>query len=313
MPRSTPSQIPSGHGQPPPSSKRADDPLPEAVPLILIACDGFASDVAAVSPFEKDADLSCFDSITGHGTALPTLIKLLSKGVRKSRDDVINLPLRHGVIHGRSLGYANRKVCAKAWLLMMALVDWAHDKSSEADRKSEHDERKNRTLRDDLKQIRKSKEDKRAINAFEPYEVVGPPEAPFASDGPELAAMDFLSGWKARNYGKMGKVAMNPMNSSVNKMAGEMRNMCEFVDLLDYEIKSIRHSTLVRCDVRIWVRAKTFAKQVNGEFELYLLRCTRGGVVAMPNDEGCKWVVRPNCIYDVMNGKYAKDTRSLSA
>ena len=85
-----------------------------AVPLILIACDGFASDVAPTSPFEKDADLSCFDSITGHSTALPALIKLLTKGVRKSRDDAIDLPLRHGILHGRSLGYANKKVCAKA-------------------------------------------------------------------------------------------------------------------------------------------------------------------------------------------------------
>lgn len=47
-----------------------------AVPLILIACDGFASDVSGISPFEKNADLTCFDSITGHQTSLPALMKL---------------------------------------------------------------------------------------------------------------------------------------------------------------------------------------------------------------------------------------------
>jgi len=191
-----------------------------AVPLILIACDGFASDVAPVSPFEKDADLSCFDSITGHDTSLPALIKLITKGVRKSRDDEIDVPLRHGILHGRSLGYANKKVCAKAWLLMMALVDWAIDKSSEEERRREYEEKQSRTLADDLRSFSKTQADKRVIEAFEPYEKAGPFED-LAPDGPEMAVTEFLSGWKAKNYGKMGKFAVNLLNKPANKMAGE--------------------------------------------------------------------------------------------
>ncbi|WLR97237.1 hypothetical protein [Shinella sumterensis] len=53
-----------------------------AVPLILIASDGFASDVCGVSPFEKNADLTCFDSIVGHQTSLPALIKLETSNYR---------------------------------------------------------------------------------------------------------------------------------------------------------------------------------------------------------------------------------------
>ena len=95
-----------------------------AVPLILIACDGFASDVMGASPFAKDADLTAFDSITGHSNSLSSLVRLVTKGVRKSSNDELTLPLRHGILHGQSLGYANRTVCAKSWLLMIALVDW---------------------------------------------------------------------------------------------------------------------------------------------------------------------------------------------
>ena len=101
-----------------------------AVPLILIACDSFASDVLGTSPFEKNADLTVFDSIVGHPDSLQTLIKQLAKGVQKSSDEDMTLPLRHGILHGQSLGYANRVVCMKAWLLMIALVDWACDKAS---------------------------------------------------------------------------------------------------------------------------------------------------------------------------------------
>ncbi|WP_281827351.1 hypothetical protein [Jannaschia rubra] len=45
-----------------------------AVPLILIACDGFASDVLGTSPFEKNADLALFDSVVGHSTSLPAAV-----------------------------------------------------------------------------------------------------------------------------------------------------------------------------------------------------------------------------------------------
>ena len=95
-----------------------------AVPLILIACDGFASDVLGTSPFEKGADLTAFDSIVGHPSSLQFLMGEITKGVRKSSDNELTLPLRHGILHGQSLGYANRTVCMKAWLLMIALVDW---------------------------------------------------------------------------------------------------------------------------------------------------------------------------------------------
>ena len=89
-----------------------------AVPLILIACDGFASDVLGTSPFDKDTDLTAFDSIVGHPNSLQFLIGKITKGVRKSSDDELTLPLRHGILHGQSLGYANRTVCMKSWLLM---------------------------------------------------------------------------------------------------------------------------------------------------------------------------------------------------
>lgn len=279
-----------------------------AVPLILIACDGFASDVAPVSPFEKDADLSCFDSITGHSTALPALINLLTKGVRKSRDEEVDLPLRHGILHGRSLGYANKKVCAKAWLLMMALVDWAIDKFSEEERKDDYEEKKKLSFEDNIKLYRKVQADKKDLHSFEPYEVVGLPEEPFPTDGPELVVLGFLAGWKAKNYGKMGKFVVNMTNKPVNKMAGEMRNMAEFVELLDYEVKVIRYSSVARCEVRISARAKTLKKEIEGEFYLMLLRLTSAGDVAMPNDEDCRWVVQQNCIYNIMNEKFANDS-----
>ena len=281
-----------------------------AVPLILIACDGFASDVAPISPFEKDADLSCFDSITGHDTALPTLIKLITKGVRKSRDDILDLPLRHGILHGRSLGYANKKVCAKAWLLMMALVDWAIDKSSENERLEKYEQKQQETLADALEQHRKLLADKRAIEAFKPQDVALPFGEPLDPNGPEEVVTEFLSGWRAKNYGKMAKHAVNLTQKPYKKMASELRQMAEYVELLAFDFRSFRYTNVARCDVRIWAKAKTLTKDVEGEFDLGLLRFTAKGDIAMPNDEDGRWYVQQFCIYSVMNEKFANTSKS---
>ena len=220
-----------------------------AVPLILIACDGFASDVLGTSPFEKDADLTAFDSITGHPNSLPFLIKELTKGVRKSSDEELTLPLRHGILHGQSLGYANRIVCMKAWLLMIALVDWACDKSSEEERIRERQSATNISFRDLAEGMRKNEADKRAMEAFEPRESPGPfDDSSVDSDSPEFAIVDFLTCWKGRNYGKMAERAVNLTQHSIPKMAGQLRRDSGLIDLTDFEIRSVRQSTVARAD-----------------------------------------------------------------
>lgn len=276
-----------------------------AVPLILIACDGFASDVSGISPFEKDADLSCFDSITGHPTSLPTLIKLVTKGIYRSRDDSMDIPQRHGILHGRALGYANKVTCAKAWLLMMALVDWAIAKSSEESRREEFNRNNNLTLKEVLEGASKVRAETRAMEAFRPYEAVGPFQKPFKPDGPEEAVFAFLSGWQAKNYGEMAQHAVNSLREPIKKMAGEMRNMASFVELEKFEVLKIRYSTVARCDVRVWVKAKTWRKYVEGEFALLMFRYTSEGEMAMSADQDSMWTVQQACIYNIMNEKYA--------
>lgn len=282
-----------------------------AVPLILIACDGLASDVAPVSPFEKGADLSCFDSITGHSTALPELMKRITKGVRKSRDDELDLPLRHGILHGRSLGYANKKVCAKAWLLMMALVDWATDKSSEEERRAQHEKKQQETLSDVLEKHRQTQADRKAMDAFEPYHFDLPFNKPLAPGSPENAVSEFLSGWKAKNFGKMAQHAVNVTQKPAKKMAGEIRSTADHVELINYEILSIHRTTVARCDVRLWARAKTLMNEVDGEFSLVVFRFTAEGNVAMPSEDG-KWCIQQNFMYKIMQEKFADTANNPS-
>ena len=271
-----------------------------AVPLILIACDGFASDVLGTSPFEKDADLTAFDSIAGHPNSLQFLLKKVTKGVRKSSDEELKLPLRHGILHGRSLGYANRIVCMKAWLLMIALVDWAYDKTSEKERKREQQSASAISFRDLAKRLRKLEEDKRVMRAFEPQEKIGPFNDGLDEDSPEFAVIDFLTCWKVRNYGKMAERAVNLVQHSIKKLAGQLRMDSQLVELVEFEVRSIRQSTVARADATVFLTGKTTKGSVQGEFQITAFRHTANGDVAMPDVPG-KWLVQEACIFDLLH------------
>ena len=282
-----------------------------AVPLILIACDGFASDVLGTSPFEKDANLTAFDSIAGHPNSLPFLIKELTKGVRRSSDKELTLPLRHGILHGQSLGYANRIVCMKAWLLMIALVDWACDKSNEEKRIRERQSAADVSFRDLAEGMRKTEADKLTMEAFEPTETSGPFDENLDENTPEFAFVDFLTGWKDRNFGRMAIRALNSTQNPINKLAGQLRNDAEFVELTAFEILSVRQGTVARADAVVWMNGKTLKGEIEGKFEISAFRENKAGETVMPTDDG-QWHVQQLCIFDLMNENTitARDLRS---
>ena len=273
-----------------------------AVPLILIACDGFASDVLGKSPFEKDADLTAFDSIVGHPHSLQRLMGKITTGVRKSSDEELSLPLRHGILHGQSLGYANRTVCMKAWLLMIALVDWAYDKESENERRLEAQTAPKATVREGLETLRKVKGDRRIMEAYDVRESFGPFAPDVDNNSPEYAILEFLNSWKKGNYGVMAQRSVNLSNQSIKKMAGQLRRDAELVKLQDFELRSVRQSTVARADAVVYLKGTTLSGDVEGDYEIVAFRYSPTGEIAMPADTGT-WRVQESCMYKLMHGR----------
>lgn len=276
-----------------------------AVPLILIACDGMTSDVVGYSPFKADADLSCFDSIVGHETALPKLIKKLTTGIRKSSNDPLYLPNRNGILHGRSLGYANKVLCAKSWMLLLALVDWASDKATEKSRKEKHEKQQLTTLRDSLELHAKNQRDRQIIDNFKRTDRRSPFSNLTDPKLPETAFNAFFQGWQDKNFGQMAVNAMNLRGQSLKKHAGEIRNMAEFVNLESFTLLEVKHTTVARAEAIVELKARAIQDEVIGVLEVLAFRCKPDGDIAMPQDEG-RWCVQQNCIYNVINKKFIK-------
>lgn len=282
-----------------------------AVPLILIACDGFASDVSGVSPFEKNADLTSFDSIVGHPTSLPALMALFTLGVRKSSNETLTIPKRHGILHGRSLGYANKIVAAKAWMLMVALVDWAGTKKSEQERIQVSRKASETTFMDTIRLYQKTQKDREALDAFSPVTTVGAFPESIGKDTPEFAVREFLEGWKAGNFGLMGAHAMNLVEKSTAKMAGSMRSLSEGVQLQGYEIVHSRLSTTARFEVRAKIEATVQGQTVSGYFDILTFKNRPTGQIAMPSDTDGIWMVQPIVVDNVRRGKVALDQAEI--
>ena len=289
----------------------AEERFMAAVPLILIACDGFVSEVLGTSPFEKDADLSVFDSIVGHPTSLPALIGMLRKGVRKTSDEPLDVPLRHGILHGRSLGYANRRVCYKAWMLMIAVVDWAIDKRDEAARREAREEEQNLSWRTLLGRLQKNAIQRKAIDTFTPIKWRGPYHEDAARDEPPYAFWEFLHGWRRGNFGVMAGRAVNTGGESHARLAGRIRRDAELVELLGFEIHSVEQTALCRSEAQVVMRGRAFGRRVEGRFRIGALRLTAEGDMAMPGEAG-QWYIQPRCIFDLMHERTIPIDRAVA-
>ena len=277
-----------------------------AVPLILIACDGFASEILGTSPFGKDADLTVFDSVAGHPTSLPTLIAKVTKTVRKSTSDEMTLPLRHGILHGRSFGYANRVVCMKTWLLMVALVDWACDKTTEDERAVKHRASEDMGLAEIAEKLRKAQADRLAIEAFVPRTNTGPFDDDMDPSLPEFAIRQFLTLWKAQNYGDMAKLAVNLVAKPARRLAGDLRETGKRADLTAFEIRRVHQTTVAAAEADVYMEGVGRTGAVRGLFRVLAERDTEGGDLAMPDEPG-DWRVQQSCMMNLMPGEAIAD------
>lgn len=97
-----------------------------SVPVALAQLDGIAHDLTNAKFFVKNPTrLVLVDTIIGHRSGLATLAGVMSAYRRQTAASEISVPYRHGIMHGRDLGYANERVSAKSLAALLAVGSWA--------------------------------------------------------------------------------------------------------------------------------------------------------------------------------------------
>lgn len=110
-----------------------------SVPIVLAQIEGFVADVTDGRMFfsrhpSRAADVIDATAIASLHEALPVVRGYFSESMNHTADK--GSLSRHGILHGRELGYATRINSIKAFVLLQALVEWAQPRvRAEAERR----------------------------------------------------------------------------------------------------------------------------------------------------------------------------------
>lgn len=205
-----------------------------SVPVVLSIMDGIAADVNPdnVGFFGTDRHLTAWNSIAGHPSGLESLSDVMSQSRMKTGDEPLRIPYRHGILHGRDLGYANHLVSTKCFAALFAMADFVRLVESNRhtvpppappggfiewlrsfpDRIADHD----RFML--------------AVESFSPRTSVAIPDGIGLSTPPatpESCAVLFCNAVNTRNYGAIAQLIVESKKDPISVCAGRVRGTLE--------------------------------------------------------------------------------------
>jgi len=264
------------------------------IPVLIMMIDGVVNDITKdFGFFSENVDVTATDSIAAHESGLMRLSKLLSKAKNKTNVDEIGLPLRNGILHGRELAYDNKMVAAKSWALLFAVRDWIVAKRKIA---KQGEEKRKKTIQEAIEELKAIQETNYLIERWMARVLIVGEQIPskgnvddYENNTPEQATIKFILYWMKGNYGKMSEmmVRFKGAGETNKKLAGELREAFEQIDLTGYELVSVEDKapvvTEVKTNVMLTIKNRTESKELTfrwiyrNEDSLLLTRGLQGG------------------------------------
>src|SRR5699024_9614446 len=145
-----------------------------SVPLALIIIDGAVNDFTKSKGFfAEGTSIDAWDCLVGCSDGLAKLKGIFNQKRTKTNTEVITLPYRNGILHGRDLNYANEYVSCKCVSLMFAVADWMKMKNSEETRKEKYEKSVNPPpIRESLARIEENKLIREEISSWKKRTVI---------------------------------------------------------------------------------------------------------------------------------------------
>lgn len=257
------------------------------VPVLLMMIDGAVNDIDKNKGFfAENTDLTAWDSIAAHSTGLARLKEIFSDTRKKTSDEDISLPYRHGILHGRDLGYANKTVTAKCWAALFAIKDWA-DAIKKGKKNPPPPEPKltfresitqlNDTLIDYAKSKKRNELVSKKVEAWKARQLIIGNDIPekgtssdYADYTPEQEAIRFAEYWTKNNYGNIAKQLHHFFKEPLNdkKEAGKIRKVFEGKKLTDYKITKVVDCSPAISEVSMDLSIEFDKNQYNKQIEL---------------------------------------------
>lgn len=269
-----------------------------SIPVVLALTDGLVSEISENQRglFAEGVDLRAWDSISAHSKGLNTLARILQKTRRKTTTEPIDLPYRHGILHGRDLAYDNRLVATKAWAALFAVRDWAG--LAERGQLDAPAPTAQPSIRDTLQRFRELQEEKRLLAAWKPRVIEVGRDVPsngspddYPEGSPERHAVSFLQGWSRRNYGHMARDAGSPWKGASAPSPAEVRATFHDKSLAGFELVTVEDQAAAVSLVTVKRYFDARIGQADDTATYRLIRVNGDGEVAAAAAPGHRWVI----------------------
>jgi hypothetical protein len=283
-----------------------------AIPVILMMMDGAVNDIdKGKGFFAENIDVTAWDSIAAHSTGLKVLKEILSDTRKRTTEEELSMPYRHGILHGRDLGYANQTVAAKSWLALFAVNDWA--RSIADGKKTAPPEKPKPTLKEQVNSIiesaQKIKESKAVSERISKWKarglVVGidiiekGASTDYEDFTPEQEAFRFAEYWSKKKYGLIAKQIhqFSKKDISEKKEAGKVRTAFEGRNLIDYKLTKLIDCTPTISEATLGVVIEYEGKMHEESITLRMIYQGLEGETLILGDRNGQWKFIENFFY----------------
>ncbi len=288
------------------------------VPVLLMMIDGAVNDIDKGNGFfAENIDLTAWDSIAAHSTGLTALKEIFNDNRRKTIKEEITLPYRHGILHGRDLGYANKTVTAKCWAALFAIKDWAY--AVKQGKKIPPPPEPELSFTESLSQLKNSLTDyaeskkrndllNKKVEAWKARQLnIGSDilEKGLSTDykdyTPEQEAIRFAEYWTKGNFGAISKqvhqFSKTPINEKIE--AGKTRKIFEGKKLLDYKIVKVVDCSPAITEVTLAITIEHDNKQHDKEITLRFIYDGPKGEILIFGETGGQWRFIENFFHQI--------------
>ena len=255
----------------------------------------------------NQADLEAWDSVAAYSNGLKKLVgdDLLHQTRGKTVVEDIDMPYRHGIMHGQDLGYDNKLVAAKTWATLFAVGEWAlkaengelEEPTREyADTPTEVVLESISQIKDATKQYQGIQKKKRRAEEWEPRGWVVGDQIPTTNDPddyekgtPERDLITFLNKWQSENYGHMADFLRD---GSVETDPEFVRGQFERTKLKSFNFLNVTDCSSLKTEISVEIELLRYGNDENAVATVRLVK--HGGRVKerkFRDDENGVWVI----------------------
>lgn len=275
-----------------------------AVTLFLTIADGVVNDFTKNRGFFTDGiDLDCWDCLVDCDKGLNKIKKIYNSPRKKTNEELITMPYRNGILHGRDLNYGNKFVASKCIVMLLAISEWIKSKNTEEIRKEKYNKEANPPpLRESIKRLQETEQSRKIISNWKKQKIEVGKDIPTTGKKEDYIQYNFiyklvetLEIWKLKNYGELAKrfeILFNYEDKEGYKPK-RCRELFEKNNLLEFKLIKVIDQSICMKNIEVEVKIQKEEKIINNIMKFGMVYEVRKGELAIPEKNNGEWKIYP--------------------